>query len=375
MKINFKEDLFNGVAMFQPFIPSGICFMADEDGGDDGGSGGDDDGGDDDGGDDSDDGGKPDAGLMANASGGDGDDEANEGDKDSGQTIEFKTDKATETLNVPEKFWDKDGDKLNEGAVLKAALDAGKTVRQLQNDLVEAKKLTGKPEDKSGVPEDVKGYLADSEGDNPFIKDGHLQLGEDAKNLKPVPIDDPVVQLFAEQAQKHGLTKDVFTSIVSEVLAGVDDAVPVIDLEAEAEKFGNNAGAVASTNKTWADNMKEAGELSGAEHIQLLNMGQTAVGLSLVNKLRISSGGKSIPVNESGVGGELPSKEEWYASKPDHRTDPVGYKKWQEDGAAIHGTDPAGSSESGLGAPQSQGGNKSSYEGQTDRGRNSRNRK
>lgn len=367
-KFNFKDDI-------HPFIPlNHFCFMAEGDEGG-GGSGGDDDGGDQ--GDDDagkgkgDEGGeggedeaaKAEAGLMADAKEGDA-----EGEKDSGKTIEFKGDKDTETLNVPEKFWDKEGDKLNEGAVLKSALEAGKEVRKLQNELTEAKKGVPSGVDKE-VPEDADGYLGDGKGDDAFIKDGHLQLGEDAKNLQPIPIDDPVVKLFAEVAKEEGFSKDRFERIVSKVLVGVDDAVPVLDLEAEGEKFGPNAKAVAGANKTWADNQLESGALSQAEHVHLLNMGQTAVGLSVVNKLRIASGGKSIPVSASGVTGELPSKEEWYKSKPDHNNEPDAFAKWQEQGKAIFGEGHGGSSESGLGRPADQGGHRGAYEGGEGRSR------
>lgn len=350
------------------FIPPSICFMADGD--DDGGggsSGGDDDGGTGDGDGTGDDDPQADAGLMADAKKGDG-----EGDKDSGKTIEFKGDKETETLNVPEKFWDKEANKLNGGAVLKAALDAGKTVRQLQNELTEAKKGVPSGVDKE-VPKDVDGYLDDGKGDDAFIKDGHLQLGDDVKNLRPIPVNDPVVKLFAEVAKEEGFSKERFERIVSRVLVGVDDNVPEsqkpLDLEAEGEKFGSNAKAVAGTNKTWADNMLESGAISQAEHVHLLNMGQTAVGLSVVNKLRIAAGGKTIPVVPGGVSGELPSKEEWMKSKPDHRTEPDAYTKWQDQGKELFGTGHGSSSESGLGRPADQGGNRATYEGGEGRSR------
>jgi len=350
---NFKDDLY--------FIPASTCSMADDDGGnDDGGGGGGGNEGDDKGGEDDKGGGeddKPGAGLMANAGDSDGED-----DKDSGKTLEFKTDKGkTESLAIPEKFWDKEADKMNEPAVLKAAIDAGKTVRQLQNDLAEAKKDGPAGVDKD-VPEDAAGYLKDSEGDDKFIIDGKLQLSDDAKNLKPVPIDDPVIQQFAAIAKEEGFSPERFQRIVSKVLTSVDQNAPTLDLEAEAEKFGSNAKAVAGTNKTWADNMKEIGEISAAEHVHLLNMGQTAVGLSVVNKLRMATGGKSIPLGGGGVGGELPSKDEWYKSMPDRNAEPDAYTKWQKQGEEIFGTAPAGSSESGLGIPSNQGGSRSSYE-------------
>lgn len=366
---------------------SRFLLLADDDGsGDDGGGGsggdagdsGDDgnEGGGDDGG-NADEGGKGSAGdeggkgsgdeagqgLMANA------DALDDVGEDSGHTIEHDK----ETLKVPEKFWDKDGKKLNEGAVLKAALDAGKNVRTLQNELAEAKKGVGSGMDKD-TPEDAAGYLADGDADDAMVKDGHLQLKDGAKNLKPVPVDDPVVKLFAEVAKEEGFSKERFERIVGKVLAGVDDAVPTIDLEAEAEKFGPNAKAVAVTNKTWADNMLKAGAISEAERVHLLNMGMSAVGLSVVNKIRIMTGGKNIPVNEGGVEGELPSKEEWYAAKPDARTEPDAYTKWQKQGEQIFGTAPAGSSESGIGVPKSQGGQRSAYENKDEgrRGRRSR---
>jgi len=130
------------------------------------------------------------------------------------------------------------------------------------------------------------------------------------------------------------------------------------DEAAEAEKFGTNAKGVAQANKTWVDNLHKTGVISEAEHLHVLNMGKDAVGLSVVNKLRMQGGGKAIPVTPGGVAGELPSKEEWYASKPDARLEPDKYGKWIKDGEAIFGTGPAGSSESGLGVPASRGGHR-----------------
>lgn len=358
--LNFKDDI-------HPFIPlNRFCFIdgdGDDGGGGSGGDGDGDQGDDDDGDGGEDDAAKADAGLMADAEEGDA-----EGEKDSGKTIEFKGDKDTETLNVPDKFWDKEADKLNEGAVLKSALEAGKEVRKLQNELTEAKKGVPSGLDKE-VPEDADGYLGDGKGDDAFIKEGHLQLGDDAKNLSPVSVDDPVVKQFAEIAKEEGFSKERFERIVSKVLTSVDDNVPTIDLEAEAEKFGPNAKAVAGTNKAWADNMLESGAISQAEHVHLQNMGGTAVGLSVVNKLRIATGGKAIPVGESGVDGELPSKEEWYASKPDHNKEPDAFAKWQKQGEQIFGTGHGGSSQSGLGRPADQGGHREAYEGGDGRSR------
>lgn len=345
MKINFKkfstDNLFNDT-----FLSRRFCY-ADGDGSDDsGGGGGDDDGSDDDdaGSDDDDEGGEADEGLM-NAG-----DDSEKGDADSGKTIDFKTDKGTEKLNVPDKFWDKDGDKLNEGAVLKTALEAGKELRTLKNQLAEAKKDGPGDVDKT-VPETVEAYLENSKDEeSPFIKDGMVQLGPDAKNITEVPIDDPVIKLFAEVAKEEGMSQERFERIVKKVLAGVDANVPEenkpLDLEAEAEKFGPNARAVAGSNKAWAATLLDNGEISSAEHVHLTNMGKTAVGLSVVNKLRIQGGGKAIPLgNTGGVGGELPSKAEWQASMPNHRTDPVAYEKWSKQGEEIWGTGKGGSSE------------------------------
>ena len=197
MKINFKTMLLTGIAPFNPY-----CFADDDPGdgagGDDGSGGGsgggDGDGGQGEGGDQGGDGegdgdgGKPNAGLMANA---DGKDEQ-EGDKDSGKTLEFTSDGKTETLTVPAKFVGEDGE-INQGAILKSALDAGKSVRQLQNDLAEAKKgvVSG------DAPETAEEYLSDD-----VIKDGVFQKPEGVGKLSDIPSDDPGLVGFTEIAKK-----------------------------------------------------------------------------------------------------------------------------------------------------------------------------
>lgn len=310
---------------------------------------------------------KPNSGLMSNATDDDGED-----DKPSDKTLEFKTDKGSETLTVPQKWVGEDGE-INHAAILKSATDAGKSVRQLQNELAEAKKTgAGAKIDTENVPKDAAGYLVNSEGDDKFILDGKVQLGPDPKSLSPVPIDDPVIQLFAEVAQEEGFSAERFQRIVSRVMAGVDDAAPVLDLEAEATAFGSNAKAVAMTNKSWADNLLTSGSISNAEHVHLLNMGQTAIGLSVVNKVRVMTGGKTIPTGQTGVSGELPSKDEWYANMPNRHKDHAGYEKWRKQGEELFGTEPSGSSESGFGVPSNQGGAQSSYTGEGSRGGNTK---
>lgn len=328
-------------------------------GGDDAGKGGDGGGSGD--GDEGGEGAKPGEGLMANAGKGGGD----EGDQDSDKTIQFASDGKTEDLTVPKKWIGEDGE-INHGAILKSALDAGKSVRQLQNELAEAKKGV-KPEDGGDVPEKPEGYLTDD-----VIQDGVFQKPEGVGKLSDIPADDPALVGFTEIAKEAGLTPGQFKTILSKTMLMADGMTPEpFDEAAEAEKFGPNAKAVAVTNKTWADNMHEAGVLSDAEWAHLCEMGKTAVGLSVVNKIRMQTGGKNIPANQTGVAGELPSKQEWYNNKPDHRTDPDGYAKWQEQGKELFGEGAAGSSEAGLGLPSSQGG---SMQSRSQQGQNTRTR-
>lgn len=292
-------------------------------------------------------GGGGEAGLLGNAgTGGEGEGGGEGGGDDKGgETARFVMD-GDNKIDVPEQFWDSEKGEVNQTALLKSFSDTKTALRQNQNELAELKK-SGKGE----VPEKAEDYLSED-----VIVDGVFNAPEGVTRLENIPSDDPGLVGMAEVAQKHGLTPDQFKGIVTDAMLLADGFMPEpFNEKAELEKLGENGAALVSGLRTWADGLLANGHLSEDEHAYTLAFGQTAIGVSTLNKLRADMQGHTIPLGNAGAGEGLPSKEQWYASMPKANEDPDAYAKWQKQGEQIFGTEPAGSSQSGLGVPASRG--------------------
>lgn len=341
---------------FDDYLKARFCCAEGDDGGEEGGGGSSGGGNEDEGGEQLDGG-----GLLAKAEEGSGDGEGEKGegggdsdDGDKGATNVFKV--GDEEFKVPEKYWDKETGAPNTGALLKSALEGDKAVKELKAEVAEAKK-SGKGE----VPEKADGYLAEEAFESVDDPDGNemkvVKRPEGLPDKVPdIPSDDPVLKDFAERAHKRGITTEQFVGIVHDAMELAGGVLPdPIDPEKELQKLGDSGRQMAQANRVWLDGLYDSGDLSQSEWTRLMNVGRDAVGVSAIEKLRAASGHKPIPVGGGGVGDELPSAEEWYKSMPNRNEDPDAYAKWQKQGEQLFGTQPAGTSPTGLGVPASRG--------------------
>ena len=143
-----------------------------------------------------------------------------------------------------------------------------------------------------------------------------------------------------------------------DVMAMADPMIaPPLDVAAEKSKLGKNADNVVGGVWTWVNGLKEQGHLSDGQLSALVSVGKTAEGIRALNVLRTLSGEREIPVGFSTDGDDMPSTEEWYAmrSDPKFETDPAFRQKWSELGKKLFGTDPAGTSQRGVGLPRGSG--------------------
>lgn len=279
-------------------------------------------------------------GLLADADEEDpaeGEDKTPKGDDKTPKS--YKTKIGDTEHEVPAAFWDA---KANDGkgginvvALLKSHGDTKANHDRLANELAEAKKNGGaKP------PEKPEGYLTAD-----VLKDGLFLKPEGTVRMQDIKADDPGLVLMAQVAHKHGLSLAQFKGIVSDVMIGADGFLPEpLDTAAELAKLGGEkAIPQVRALKSWITNLHTGGILSADEYAHLIGVGQRAIGVTALNKIRTATGAKPIPLGEGGVDGVLPSKEEWYANKPPH-TDTVAYEKWVKQGEDVFGTAPAGSS-------------------------------
>lgn len=168
---------------------------------------------------------------------------------------------------------------------------------------------------------------------------------------REVPSDDPALKLFSKAAHAAKLSQAQYDALAGNFLIGVDAMVPpAMDLASEKAKLGENADAIIQNVVGWGEKMIKDGVWSKDEYDDIIIMGSTANGISALHKLAVKYGERPIPLTGATIEG-LPSKEEVYAMKgdPKYRTDPAFREKVEGLFEKVFGTDPAGTSEAGLG--------------------------
>lgn len=262
----------------------------------------------------------------------------------------FKTKIGEADYDVPAQFWDakaNDGKgAINQAALLKSFNDTkaahDRLATQIKNGVV------------GTMPEKAADYLTAD-----VLKDGVFKRPDGVVKLSDIKADEPALVKWTEIAHKHKLTAEQFHGIISDTMILADGfSDEPYDADKEMAKLGGAdvAKPAMRTIKSWLGGLHQAEALTAEEYAFAVAIGKTAVGVQTLNKLRAQTGQKIIPLNTTEhVQDELPTKDQWYASKPDHRKEPDAYAKWQQQGEALFGTGAAGTSQAGLGVPASTG--------------------
>lgn len=222
---------------------------------------------------------------------------------------------------LPEQFWDKDKKTTNTEALVTSWKDTRKAL-------------------------DAKGSKAPAKAE-----DYKFEAAKDAK-YGEIKADDPLMAVFRTAAHKHGIPQEAFQGIVSEVLAGIFEGMPEpMDPAKELEKLGKNGQAVVDNVVGWITGLETGGTLSKDEADEMIRIGATANGIKALSKIMARAGEKSIPLDSAPAGEGLPSKEELYAAvrDPKYQTDPAYREKIDAQFKKVFGTQPASSSQPGLG--------------------------
>jgi hypothetical protein len=194
---------------------------------------------------------------------------------------------------IPEKFWDNKKGEIRSEALAKSYDDLRKEFNKLKG---------GKGKDPK-APENAEDYLAEFETPKEIeTEDGVKALDR----VRDIPSDDPALIAFSESAKKYGLSKEQFNGIIMDVLAGANDQLPEpFDREAEMSALGGEEKALPfiKTNQNYLLHLHKNGVLNEGEYKYALAFGTTAVGVQTLNKLRINSGEKPIPVGATATTG------------------------------------------------------------------------
>jgi hypothetical protein len=127
--------------------------------------------------------------------------------------------------------------------------------------------------------------------------------------------EDPQFQLALEAAHKSGMgikqAQDFILNYVTE-LNNIIPPAPEIDFDEEKKKLGDNADVRVNRTGTWLNGLKEHGDITENEYNALLRVGQTADGISVIEKLMHKTGVINPPVSGIPVGNMVMSQEDWY---------------------------------------------------------------
>lgn len=193
---------------------------------------------------------------------------------------------------LPEQFWDP-----KSGANLEKLAKSYSELRGAHNKLLNDK--GGKVE----VPEEAAGYLEGFEVQRTM---GEGENASELKNVKEFGNDDPALVAAAEAAKKAGLSKDQFGTFASSFLHLIDGLVEApLDVNAEIDALGGKEKAIPliKTNKMFIETMARSGQFSEEEAAFAQQFAKTAVGLRVLNKLRVATGEKPIPSSGEVYGG------------------------------------------------------------------------
>lgn len=162
----------------------------------------------------------------------------------------------------------------------------------------------------------------------PESVDGYVFEHETYKDL--IPQDDIAIKAVKNIFHKRGLPNEVFNETVSGVLDAMAEAgliqQPLSKEEQAARqtereqafvkeqmaKLGDNGDKLVQQVAQWGKTLQERGLLSEAELKAFFDVGYSAEGVLLLNKLRGMTGEKQIPVEGVHIDG-LPSVQEWQA--------------------------------------------------------------
>lgn len=238
--------------------------------------------------------------AAAEAAGQDGgDDDGQNADDDKGDTERPEW--------CPEQFWDKEkGEPRSE--------QMSKSYGELRNELNRMK-----TEGDGKAPEKAEEYLKD-------WKMPEKVGDESLDRIRDIPSDDPLMGAFASAAHKRGLSQESFDGMLSDVLVAMNGMMPEpYDEIGELEKLGgpDQGKAAIDTNKRFLQSMRNGGQLTAEEFNRGISMCSDALGVQLLDKLRVGSGEKPIPISlgQGGGGGKSEAELSAMMGDPLYRED------------------------------------------------------
>lgn len=213
---------------------------------------------------------------------------------------------------IMEQHWNKETGEVNLEALAKSYADSRKENNKLQQN------IEGKPLE---TPEEyLKDFVPPSRGRGSDGQEGS-PLDRFAEGLDA---EDPAFVAASKAAKNANLSKKQFDEFVFSFMEATNDLLPEpINPQDELEKLGEGGQSLVNHNAKWINGLRSTGVLNQDQYDLLLDFGGSALGVELVNALRMNSGEKPIPINSSVNNG---------AKTPDECSAMLADERYQADG-------------------------------------------
>jgi len=112
--------------------------------------------------------------------------------------------------------------------------------------------------------------------------------------------DDPVFVAMSKAAKSANMSKGQFDDFMQDALEHIHPLLKEpFNPEQELGKLGEGGDKMVQVNSSWIQRLQKNGVLNEDQHRLMLSFGATALGVEVVNALRLNSGEKPIPINTS----------------------------------------------------------------------------
>lgn len=191
--------------------------------------------------------------------------------------------------HIAEQFWD-----VEKGTPKIEALAKGYNELRNQNNKLMADKG-------QGSPEKAEDYLTDYKPPHRSRPSGDQKEGDVMHRYGELDAGDPVFVAVSKFAKNGNMSKGNFDDGMQQLMEDLHEILPEpLNPEKEMEILGETGKQMVDTSRDWADTLFRNGVVNEGEFTHLLTLGKNAIGIQLMNKLRLNSGEKPIPIKLNG---------------------------------------------------------------------------
>lgn len=148
------------------------------------------------------------------------------------------------------------------------------------------------------APEKAEDYLKDYVPPHRSRPSGDQKEGDIMSRYGDLDAGDPVFVAISKFAKNGNMSKGNFDDGMQTLLQDLHEVLPEpLDEAKEMAILGESGKVMVETNRDWADTLMRNGVINEAEFNQLLSLGGSAIGVQLMNKMRLNSGEKPIPLS------------------------------------------------------------------------------